>query len=504
MKGPSAPVLSRWLLAGLAVLAKTCASQDCCGALSQQLPSSKVYNPQTTSYVDRINSYFSVSAALEPYCIVLPSTTQEISTVLQTLTSRQCNFGIQSGGHGVFANANSIRNGITIDLGNMNKTRYNAESKTASIQPGSRWKSVFETLAKYGVAVTGGRDSDVGAGGFILGGGNSFWSASHGWACDNVVNFEVVLANGSIINANAQNNADLWAALKGGSGNLGIVTRFDMRTIEYSNPQNHIYGGSLIYSAESTKEAIAALVDFVDNQSNDLASHAYTVWAYVPGKGTVIMSFIANVLNNNTSSTFDGIMGVPGRISSSVRSATVGNFTDEILSPRGYRNIWKTSAYKNDARVMQYAVDKFNEIAPRIEAAVSPDNLVLVVGSFQPVTQSMVSHATANGGNMLGLEERVKDGNGVLFNVAVSLSGAENEQATMPLMREWLHSVDQFARGEGLVWDWRYLNYAYADQDPIASYGKESIEKIKAASAKYDPRGAFQKLRPSGFKIPVR
>lgn len=219
----------------------------------------------------------------------------------------------------------------------MNTTTYNAASKTASIQPGSRWKPVFETLAEYGVAVTGGRDSDVGAGGFILGGGNSFWSASHGWACDNVVNFEVVLADGRIINANAEHHADLWTALKGGSGNLGIVTRFDMKTIKYANPQNHIYGGSLIYNPKSTKEAIAAFVDFADNQSNDLASHAYTVWAYVPSIGTVIMSFVANVLNHKATSAFDGIMGVPGMNSSSLRSATIGNFTDEILSPKGYR-----------------------------------------------------------------------------------------------------------------------------------------------------------------------
>lgn len=222
----------------------------------------------------------------------------------------------------------------------MNTTTYNAENKTASIQPGCRWKPVFETLAEYGVAVTGGRDSDVGAGGFILGGGNSFWSASHGWASDNVVNFEVVLADGRIINANAEDHADLWVALKGGSGNFGIVTRFDMKTIEHANPQNHIYGGSLTYSPESTKKAIAAFVDFANNQSNDLASHAYTVWAYLPSIGTIIMSFIANVLNDNSTSTFDGIMGVPGMMMrSSVRSATIGNFTDEILSPKGYRYV---------------------------------------------------------------------------------------------------------------------------------------------------------------------
>ncbi|KAI0469020.1 FAD binding domain-containing protein [Xylaria cf. heliscus] len=501
MRIPFATALSCWLLAGL-VVAESSQSQNCCNALSKKLRDGQVYRPQTTSYVDRIKSYFSVSAALEPWCIVLPSTTEDVSVTIKTLTTRQCSFGIQSGGHGLFPGANSVRNGVTIDLGNMNTTTYNTESKTASIQPGCRWKPVFETLAEHGVAVTGGRDSDVGAGGFILGGGNSFWSASHGWACDNVVNFEVVLANGSIINSNAEEHADLWTALKGGSGNLGIVTRFDMRTIEYANPQNHMYGGALTYSPESTKEAIAALVNFVDGQSKDLTSHAYTVWGYIPKIGTIISTFVANVLNNESSSAFDGIKSVPRMTGSTLRSATVGNFTDEIQSPKGYRNIWKTSAYKNDARVIQYAVDKFNEIVPRIEEAVSSENLLLVVASFQPLTQAMVSHAALNGGNVLGLEQRIKDGNGVLFNTVVGLSGAENEEIASPLMREWMDSVDEFAREEGLALGWRYLNYADGDQDPISLYGRESIEKIRAVASKYDPERVFQKLRMSGFKIP--
>lgn len=153
--------------------------------------------------------------------------------------------------------------------------------------------------------------------------------------------------------------------------------------------------------------------------------------------------------------------------------------------------------------MIQYAVDKFNEIVSRIEAAVSSENLLIVVASFQPLTQSMVSHAAANGGNVLGLEQRIADGNGIMFNTAVALLGAENEAATLPLMREWLDSVDDFAAREDLNLDWRYLNYANGDQNPIASYGEEAIDKIRAVAVKYDPKGFFQNLRKSGFKIPT-
>jgi FAD/FMN-containing dehydrogenase len=83
-----------------------------------------------------------------------------------------------------------------MDLGRMNETTYDAESKTASIQPGARWGQVYEALTPHGVTVAGGRAAGVGVAGFLTGGGNSFFTGSRGFACDNVVDFEVVLASG--------------------------------------------------------------------------------------------------------------------------------------------------------------------------------------------------------------------------------------------------------------------------------------------------------------------
>lgn len=69
----------------------------------------------------------------------------------------------------------------------------------------------------------------------ISAGGNSFYAAEHGLACDNVVNFQVVLASAAIVDANSKTNPDLFKALKGGSNNFGIVTRFDMKTFPSEN-----------------------------------------------------------------------------------------------------------------------------------------------------------------------------------------------------------------------------------------------------------------------------
>lgn len=78
----------------------------------------------------------------------------------------------------------------------MKNTSYDAENKVAKIQGGSLWEDAYSALEEHGVTVAGGRTSTVGVGGFLTGGGNTFYAARHGLGCDNVVNFQVVLASG--------------------------------------------------------------------------------------------------------------------------------------------------------------------------------------------------------------------------------------------------------------------------------------------------------------------
>lgn len=118
--------------------------------------------------------------------------------------------------------------------GYMNTTTYTLGSATASVEAGSTWGKAYATLDPFGVTVAGGRASVVGVGGFITGGGYSFHSNRAGFGCDTVRNFEIVLANGTVVNANAKENADLWRAQKGGSGNFGFITRIDMGKLSES------------------------------------------------------------------------------------------------------------------------------------------------------------------------------------------------------------------------------------------------------------------------------
>lgn len=159
-----------------------------------------VYYPNDTMYQERTESYFSNSAKLHPYCIVQPESTQGVVATVNTLVKNpsclQTQFSVRSGGGMAWALSNNINNGVTIDLGLMNTTTFNETTRIASIQPGALWGSVYQKLQPYGYTAVGGRSGGVGVGGYILGGGNSFFTNRYGFAADNVKNFEIVLASG--------------------------------------------------------------------------------------------------------------------------------------------------------------------------------------------------------------------------------------------------------------------------------------------------------------------
>ena len=124
---------------------------------------------------------------------------------------------------------------------------------------------MYSFLEQKGLVVSGGRLAPIGVPGLLLGGGISFYGNQYGFSCDNVVNYEVVLADGSVENANAKSNPDLYWALKGGSSNFGIVTRFDVQT--FKSPK--IWAGFYSVAEQHIPEFIAAIANYSASGIND-------------------------------------------------------------------------------------------------------------------------------------------------------------------------------------------------------------------------------------------
>lgn len=168
----------------------------------------------------------------------------------------------------------------------MNTTTYDPTTNLVSISPAARWLSVYQTLDPLSVSIPGGRLGPVGAGGLLTGGGFSFYLYQRGPACDGVSNFEVVLANGFVVSANADDNADLWVALKGGVGsNYGVVTRIDMD----AEPRTPIWGGERTYPASASDEVVTALAEWTEGIEGYQNGSAVVFWTYRPANEEIVV-----------------------------------------------------------------------------------------------------------------------------------------------------------------------------------------------------------------------
>ncbi|KAJ5803991.1 CAZyme family AA7 [Penicillium psychrosexuale] len=186
----------------------------------------------------------------EPHCIIQPEEAQDDSTAVKVIDFFQVKFAVRSGGH------------------SPNPGRLSSDGKVASVGPGLRWGEVTEALNSETAVVLGGRLPSVGVGGLILGGGYHHLSTRYGLAADNVHNFEVVLSNGTIVDANAEQNNDLFRALKGGGPNFGIVSRYDLNTV----PVYEVWAEMRYYSTDQAPAVLDALTEWQLNGASDVKS----------------------------------------------------------------------------------------------------------------------------------------------------------------------------------------------------------------------------------------
>lgn len=150
---------------------------------------------------------------------------------------------------------------------------------------------------------------------------------------------------------------------------------------------------------------------------------------------------------------------------------------------------------------MHYANEKHFEVVESLKQTIPADEPQNSMLQFHPITEPMVSQG--KGLNSLGLEDEIAGGPGLICALLIQMSSPEAEAAVYPIAQEFQKDVDEYADSIGAGWDYRYLNYADRSIDPIARYGKKSVERMQAVSAKYDPKGVFQTLRKSGHKIPT-
>ncbi|MCJ1250543.1 hypothetical protein MMC30_007771 [Trapelia coarctata] len=479
---------------------RTLIQNNCCASLSQDL-GRKVAYPSRPLYNDSLSSYWSKQEQeLMPSCIVTPESEEDVSSAVRVLTRSshksigQCKFAIKGGGHTMWAGAANIDDGVTIDLGALNDVAVNKARNVAFVGAGARWLNVYSRLDSLGLSVVGGRDSDVGVAGLTLGGGLSYFSPRFGFVCDNVVNYEIVLASGGTVNANATSHPDLYFALKGGSNNFGIVTRFDFKTF----PQGKIWGGPISYDISTKDDQLQAFTQFAGNEDYDEYATVIHAYAFLSEyQNWMISNSYAYTKPEAYPVSLKEFMTIP-RMHSGVRMASMTELAVEMSqsNPSGKRQTYVTAAFGNDALLLSRIFDIANGTLQHIQHVPG----LLYALAYQPIPRSMLSHSEKSGGNALGLDSA--DGNLVLASLSISWADTVDDKLVASQAKRFVQEVESVARSLRLIHRWKYLNYAAEWQDPIAGYGKVNKEKLWATSRQYDPHGVFVRQVPGGFKLP--
>jgi FAD/FMN-containing dehydrogenase len=203
-----------------------------------------------------------------PAIIVRCAGTADVITAVRFARSQGLTIAVRSGAHSI-PGFSTVDDGIVIDLSPMKGVHVDVATRTARAQGGVTWHDFDHETQAFGLAVTGGLISTTGIAGFTLGGGLGHLARTHGLACDNLIAADVVTADGNLVRANEEENADLFWALHGGGGNFGIVTSFEYR-LHPHGPM--IYGGPIFYTGDKTEELLALYQDWTASQPREVNS----------------------------------------------------------------------------------------------------------------------------------------------------------------------------------------------------------------------------------------
>jgi FAD/FMN-containing dehydrogenase len=183
-----------------------------------------------------------------------------------------------------------------IDVSPMKGVRVDPARRTVDAQAGLTWGELDRETQAFGLAVTGGRVPDTGVAGLTLGGGSGWIERKCGFTVDNLLSVDMVTADGELVTASADENPDLFWALKGGGGNFGVVTSFEFALHEVGPI---LFGGMLIFPIERAVELMRAYRDFIADAPDEVGGACVVLTAppeeFVPEpvRGKPIFSIVA-------------------------------------------------------------------------------------------------------------------------------------------------------------------------------------------------------------------
>ncbi len=287
--------------------------------------------------------------AATPGLVVRCSGTADVVRAVTFARAHGLAVTVRGGGHSV-AGLSSTDGGMLIDLSPMRGVTVDPERRLAYVEGGALWADVDREAQAFGLATPGGVVSDTGVAGLTLGGGYGWVRRKYGLSCDNVVEAQVVGADGQVRTASADSEPDLYWALRGGGGNFGIVTSFTFRL----HPHGPIVAfAGVFYPIEDASQVVRNWRDFVADAPDEVSSSVVALTLPedpalpppVQGRSCVVTGavYVGDAEEGLRALAPLGQLGTPVFDLTMPMPFTVVQSAFDALTPRGkFRQYWKS------------------------------------------------------------------------------------------------------------------------------------------------------------------
>ncbi|HET7690784.1 MAG TPA: FAD-binding oxidoreductase [Nocardioidaceae bacterium] len=229
----------------------------------------QVLLPDDSAY-DEARRVWNATVDRHPALIARCVDAADVQRALALAVEHRLPVAVRGGGHSV-AGFSACDDGVLIDVGLMSTVVVDAEARVARAGAGTTGGQFDRATQEHGLATTLGVVSTTGIAGLTLGGGIGWLMRKHGLACDNLLSVDLVTADGRLVTASADENPDLFWALKGGGGNFGVVTSFEYR-LHPVGPM--VYGGGVAFPHERLRDVLEAYRELSRKAPNELTSYA--------------------------------------------------------------------------------------------------------------------------------------------------------------------------------------------------------------------------------------
>jgi FAD/FMN-containing dehydrogenase len=372
---------------------------------------------------------------------------------------------VKSGGHNVAGRA-LCDDGIVIDLSAMNRVCVEPALRTVRVQAGALLGDVDRETHLHGLAVPTGVVSKTGIAGLTLGGGVGWLVRKYGLTCDNVLSCEVVTAEGAILTADVETNADLFWGLRGGGGNFGIVTSF----LFQAHPVSTVLGGVVVHARDQAAAAFRHYRDFMASAPEELTAYAGLISTpeYTPVVAVMACycgdlaeaERVLKPLRAFGSPLLDAIQPMPFPVMQTLADAA---------NPDNIHNYWK-STFLN--KLSDEAIDLIVEHGNRADSPLTHVLIQLFNGQMGKVGNADMAFAQRQEGFNVGIEAKWID-------------PAESEQHTA-WARAFSEALKPYSSNTCL------LNFLGGeDPDLVRGAFGGNYERLVELKTKYDPTNFF-------------